>query len=199
MPNFEFITDAVHRQRIIDDVKNTVNKHPIKVFTMTGLATCGKTTFEKFVDDNSPAFNVNIEITSAVKFTKQFATKYCGWMGGKSDIERRFLSDLKDTFERYCDFNRINLAKEIKDAALAGVSAIFIDSREYGDMKWLKENFNAQRVFLRKDSLSGQKHGNHSDDDLESFDYDIYVDNNGSLEDLEKTAIDFIKTYISDN
>lgn len=191
-----FITNEKARNDVINTVKKTLEKNPVKIFTVSGKGTCGKTTFEKMVCQYAKKTGLNSHITSMVKFTKIFAQRHCKWDGGKTDIERRFLSDLKDTFTRYCEFDRMNIATEIGENAKAGCDLIFIDAREPDDMLWLKENFGAERILIERPELNNRVYGNHADDDIMKWEYDIHMVNNGSLEDLDNTAKEFVERYL---
>ena len=70
---------------------------------------------------------------------------------------------------------------------------VFIHCREPKEIERLKTGFKfpTHTLLIRR---AGQKiYGNHSDDDVENYEYDYTVVNNGTLEDLARCAKTFYK------
>ena len=60
-----------------------------KIFITNGMARCGKDTFAKFLNELIPTMKY-----SSIDKVKDIAY-LCGWDGGKTERDRKFLSDLK--------------------------------------------------------------------------------------------------------
>ena len=70
-------------------------------------------------------------------------------------------------------------------------SIMFCDVREPKEIERLKNELGAITVFIMRENHE-LKISNHADADVENYKYDYYIYNNGTLEDLENTAIKFL-------
>ena len=57
-----------------------------------------------------------------------------------------------------------------------------------------KKEFNAITLLIRRDAAESQKVSCHSDKNVLNYEYDYVIENNGSLEELENKAYNFLKT-----
>ena len=72
-----------------------------QLILINGMAASGKSTFAKFcIDYAKRKYGVNGEELSTVDWVKEVA-RFCGWDGKKTELDRRFLSDLKFALERW--------------------------------------------------------------------------------------------------
>lgn len=157
----------------------------MKVIVMNGQGGSGKSTFEQYVVDCAAKDNKVVTIYSMVTYIKECA-KLLGWDGGKTDADRKFLSDLKLALESWDNSPRINVEAEINAAVEAGEDLIFIDAREAEDIEWLKETFDAIVVLV--DRKLNRTYGNIADDGVMDITYDFVVENTGTLDDLRDSA-----------
>ena len=138
---------------------------------------------------------------SIVDYVKEQATKI-GWQGNKQLEDRRFISDLKDALTRYNDSPYNEIVRRIFACVIySGIETnhgdflIFADMREYQDMSRFYNEYKSKtvRVFIeRKDCEPDQT--NHADLNVLNNEYDYFIDNNGSVEQLKQSA----KTFIED-
>lgn len=150
------------------------------------------TTFEKMVMTHSKGQG---HITSMVEIVKHYAEQM-GWEGTKEDKDRKFLSDLKLALAEWADIpmqyviNRVQLFEELNDTTYC-----FVDAREPADIDKLKElldkDFDVRTVLV--DRNISREYGNIADDGVMNYKYDITIMNTGTLKDLEKCAISFVK------
>jgi hypothetical protein len=68
---------------------------------------------------------------------------------------------------------------------------LFIDIREPEEIEKYKNKFDAITLFIKKDNCE-KISSNMSDANVENYDYDYIIENNGNLNDLECKAITFI-------
>lgn len=172
-----------------------------KIFIINGKGGSGKDTFVKLVKENCrmPVFNY-----STIDIIKKMAYEY-GWDGKKSDRDRLFLCKLKEIWTWYNNlpYKRIYtlIDLDIENGTMFDSLIWFIHCREHDGINAIKEHyegmydFEAYTVFCKRD-LADKKFGNSADDNVNDCTYDIEIDNNGTLNDLEKTAKNFIKAYI---
>ena len=84
----------------------------------------------------------------------------------------------------------------IKQMENEGVICAFIDAREPEDIKRLKDKFNCKTILITRDEK--KSYGNHADDNVFNYDYDIKIDNTGSLEEFRAAAKKFVDSYFKE-
>lgn len=132
------------------------------------------------------------EIISSVALVKDIAYK-CGWRGDKTPKNRKFLSDLKDLLTEWDDVPMKDiLAKAVHfndkaKAVGARGTIIFVMIREPEEIEKFVKETNAMTVFIDRAGTEAQI--NHADNCVYDYNYDLYVDNNGTLSDLNDAAV----------
>lgn len=164
----------------------------MKIFIVNGVQCSGKTTFEKMVQEIAAAHHDKIEILSTIDYVKDLA-KTIGWNGEKTKESRRMLSDFKDMLTRWNDSPHQSVCNKINQ--MNDVAAVFIDSREPEDIKRFVEEYQALTVLVER-GIGLMDYGNHADNGVENFDYDIYVNNSRGLTELLDEAAIFYETLI---
>lgn len=173
----------------------------MNIFIVNGAPGSGKTSFEVLI--KQLAFkkkNMIVEIYSTIDFVKDVA-HHCGWDGTKTPENRKFLSDLKDLLTTWNDVpfkKTLEWLDGIKfrlwqTDVLDKYCIVFIDCREPKEIKRLCETLNAKSIVIRRASNENIEASNHADRDFLNYKYDIVIENNGTLADLEKTAVEFIE------
>ena len=160
-----------------------------KVFIINGSGGVGKDTFVEFVQKYS-----NTENVSSVGEVKAFAS-LMGWNGEKDEKSRKFLSDLKDILTEYNDRPFKFMEREVNlFLADKHTEFLFLHIREPEEIQRAKEAFNATTILVTRDSVEQVK-GNHADERVLQYTYDIYIKNDGSLNILDAVA----RKFVSDN
>lgn len=137
---------------------------------------------------------------SSIQPVKEIAQK-CGWNGAKEPKDRKFLADLKQLLIEYNNFpfnevvHYIEIEKRWMDQRdYDGDKLIFfIDVREPSEIQKLRDKYGAQAILIQR-ALSTQQ--DNSADKEENFNpelYDMVISNNGTLEQLEAQAREFMK------
>lgn len=161
-----------------------------KVLIINGHPKSGKTEFEKLI-----AKNINSVIYSSITPVKEYAKKYFGWNGderNKTEEWRRFFAELKRMLVEEFDYIYIKIAEKIRDFYNNPYcEIIMIDSREVEEIERFKNCFQAVTVFVNSNKCE-KITSNNADANVENYKYDYYIDNNGTLEELEEKAIDLI-------
>ena len=168
----------------------------MKYYVVNGRAGSGKTSFEDLVMRYADVPSMNV---STIDFVKQ-VDYTCGWDGTKTPHNRKFLSDLKDLLTNWDDvpYKRVEKAvtdfnRGLKERGYDTVNAIvFMDCREPIEIKKLKDRLGARTIFIDR-KLEDYEPSNHADAEVENFDYDITIDNNGDLHDLRLEVANFLK------
>lgn len=168
-------------------MNNTINNN--KVIIINGVACSGKDTFVKQCN----TLNSKVMHTSIVNKIKDIA-KYCGWDGEKTEKNRKFLSDLKDILSEWDDIPFKSIDKFIISCKN---KLIFIDARESNDIDRLKNEYNGVTLLIKNDRVKPIT-SNHADANLEDYNYDYIIYNNGSIENLKDSAEVFLEEIIND-
>lgn len=166
----------------------------MEIFIINGQGGSGKTTFEEFVAEELSETGM-VGVTSMVAYVKQVAEKF-GWTGTKELKDRKMLSQLKDLLTEWDDSPFISTCMMIKQMENEGVLCAFIDAREPEDIKRLKDKFNCKTILITRDEK--KSYGNHADDNVFNYDYDIKIDNTGSLEEFRAAAKEFVDSYFKE-
>lgn len=174
-----------------------------QIFIINGMAKAGKDTFvnmvEKALEDIDKDYWV--ENYSSVTRVKEIAQK-CGWNPDiKTEKDRKFLSDLKLLLTKYNDlpFKDMSYVREgfLYDG-FDNSKMLFFHIREAEEIARAAKEFNAKTILIRRDSV---KHivSNISDNNVYDYNYDIIIDNNGTLEDLQNKANQFVNDYADED
>ena len=174
------------------------------IVVVNGRPGSGKTTFEYIIKKKMSAF---CEMRSTVDLVKEIAIFYAGWDGNKDLKNRKFLSDLKDLLTKFDNvpFNDIVRYKDIWESDMKRYGVInhphvlLVDSREPEEIQKFKDELGAVAVLIRRTEVENEETSNHADANVFDFDYDWVIENNGSLEDLERRTLDFLDLLFDGN
>lgn len=161
-----------------------------KVYVINGSGGVGKDTFVMSVLEHLNFRGVNI---SSITPIKQLASQI-GWTGGKTEKDRKFLSDLKDLCTNYNDYPMQYLRGQckpfLKDEIYKGCKVMFMHIREPKEIQKAVDEFGAKTILVLNNNVK-QIVSNHADDEVYSYRYDMVIDNSGSLEQLKESAKTF--------
>ena len=173
----------------------------VKVVVVNGRPGVGKSEFERLCKEQCNLFNrvvgfsngrrLWIDITSTVDFVKEVATM-CGWDGTKTLENRKFLSDLKDLLTNWDDVPYKMIEHRAKTLPSDSDWIMFVDCREPAEIQKMKERLNATTLLIRRESVEDNEVSNHADAGVFNYKYDLTIENNSDIMDLEKKAKDFI-------
>lgn len=170
-----------------------------KIFILNGSGGVGKDTFVSFVKAYVTSIKNDLAIghTSSINYVKDVASNI-GWRGEKDEKGRKFLSDIKLALSEYDDSPYERVKRKAlyfldDDRFINGV--LFIDIREPEEIERAKKEFDAQTILITSDRIE-QVVSNMADARVYDYEYDIIIDNSGTLEDLFDAAIEFSKEYI---
>ena len=167
----------------------------IKVVVVNGYPNSGKTTFENTCKLILGPF---CQTRSTVDKVKGLALR-AGWDGRKTPEARKMLSDLKDLFTKFNDMPFRDIALHIKyfehELGQYGVESekavFFIDSREPEEITRFKKELGALTLLIQRPGIATEQ-SNHSDANVENFEYDYIINNDGTMDDLKTKAEDFL-------
>ena len=164
-----------------------------KIFILNGVGTSGKGEFVARVSKYIPTLKY-----STVDLPKE-AAKVLGWDGGKTEKDRRFLSDIMDLSTDYNDApfkDVLSLVTDFKNNKdYAEYEVLIIDMRDPKDIARAVEDFGAETILIRNPNVK-KIESNHADRDVENYEYDYIIENDGTLEQLEEVVKIFIRDML---
>lgn len=172
-----------------------MNKH---IFIINGSGGVGKDTFVELVstelNDILKKFHTVINFSSVDK-VKEIAREI-GWNDKKSEKDRKFLSDLKILTSEYCDMPFESMKNKVTEFMKDEESKfLFLHIREPEEIARAVKEFSAKTVLVIRNSV---KHitSNMADGNVFNYNYDFIIDNNGTKEELNSKAKDFVQEVI---
>lgn len=156
-----------------------------KIVVINGTGGSGKDTFVELTSTIRKVYNV-----SSIDKVKEIA-KTCGWNGKKDEKDRKFLSDLKILLIKYNDLPFNDICEKIEKFNNSDDEIMFIHIREPEEIKRIVSKYNAITLLIKRKGLDNIE-TNSSDFNVDNYDYDYYINNDGTIEDLKKEAISFI-------
>lgn len=161
-----------------------------KIFILNGSGGVGKDTFVDLVSHYIPTIHF-----SSVTKVKEIA-KAIGWDGGKTEKDRKFLSDLKLLCTEYNNMPFNSMKEKVSEFINGDANALFIDIRELNEIEIAKQAFNAETVLVKRDSVMHIT-SNMADKNVYNYQYDYVIENNGDLADLNDAAKMFVNKVFS--
>lgn len=166
-----------------------------QVFIINGSGGVGKDTFVHLVSvelNNMLKRFHTVDNFSSIDKIKEIA-KEIGWDGGKSEKDRKFLSDLKHLASDYCDMPfRTMREKVIQFKNNEENIFLFLHIREPREIERAVAEFHAKAVLVKRD-LIGRIVSNDSDKNVFAYGYDYIIDNDGTAEELMEKAKKFVQ------
>ena len=160
-----------------------------KIYITSGVGRSGKHTFCEIISKYIPTLKYSI-----VDLPKE-AAKILGWDGGMTEKDRRFLSDIMDLSTDYNDApfkDVLSLVTDFKNKKdYVEYEVLIIDMRDPKDIARAVETFGAETILIRNPNVR-KIESNHADRDVENYQYDYIIENDGTLEQLEKVAKLFV-------
>lgn len=169
----------------------------MKVIVVNGVACSGK---DSFVDYCLKELMPNGAKWSSVDFVKDVA-KYCGWNGIKDEKGRKFLSDLKDLLTEWDDVPMKKLSEAVRnmkhrELKMKNPQFLFVFVREPEEIAKIVDKFAAVSVCVRNTEAEKVTPNNHADLEVLNYEYQFFIDNDGTLEDLQIAAKTFCERLL---
>ncbi len=164
-----------------------------KIFVQNSVGGSGKDTWASLLNKYIPTYKYSI-----VDLPKE-AAKVLGWDGGKTEKDRKFLSDVMDLSTDYNDApfkDVLSLVTDFKNSKdFDEYDVLIIDMRDPKDIARAVDVFGAETILIRNPNV-GKIESNHADRDVENYKYDYIIENDGTLEQLENVAEFFVREII---
>ena len=152
--------------------------------------------------------------TSTIDPIKNVA-KNLGWKGEKTPEARKFLSEMKRIVTEYNDYTSKKIISDVEAARNSSISFndgaysfspnninsffkfLFVHCREPKEIQKIKDGIgeSCYTIFIKRGDINTDNLSNDSDMYVEKYNYDYYISNNGTLEDLDRTVYNFLKEF----
>lgn len=162
-----------------------------KIFIQNSVGGSGKDTWARLVGKYIPTHKYSI-----IDLPKE-AAKVLGWDGSKEEKDRKFLSDIMDLSTEYNDSPFRDVMSVVNDFKnnLIEDEVLFIDMRDPKDIARAVEIFGAETILIRNPNVE-KIESNHADANVEDYNYDYIIENDGSLEQLDMAAKTFVREIV---
>lgn len=159
-----------------------------KIYATNGSAQNGKDSFAEFLGKY-----ISVYKYSSIDLVKDML-EFAGVPKEPKTEEYRLLcSDLKDRLTKYDDIpfkDVISIVTDFKNNKIEA-EVLLIDIREPEEISRAVEIFGAETILIRNPNVR-KIESNHADRDVENYKYDYIIENDGTLEQLERVAKLFI-------
>lgn len=161
-----------------------------QIYITNGMARCGKDTFATFLNEYIPTLKY-----SSIDKVKTIA-KLCGWDGGKTEKDRKFLSDLKMLTSEYSNMPFEAVRQNVEEFLNNNIHEVMlIDIREPEEIEKAKQTFCARTILIKNDRVNFIN-SNTGDANVFNYTYDYVIENNGSLEEFKDNVFNFFRRVI---
>ena len=155
-----------------------------KVFITNGSAENGKDTFAEFLSKYISVFKY-----SSIDLVKEMFEVAGVSKDNKTEKKRKLWSDGKDLLTEYDDIPFKDITSIVADFKNNKIETevLLIDIREPEEIARAVKTFGAETILVRNPNAI-KIESNHADRDVENYEYDYIIENDGTLEQLEKVA-----------
>ena len=157
------------------------------IVIINGTGGAGKDTFVSFCSEITRVLNV-----SAVDKVKEAAQILVGWNGEKDEVSRKLLVDLKQLSVDYNDAPTKYIVSKSEEFKNSDDELMFVHIREAKEIDKSKELLNAKTLLITNPRVKLIT-SNDSDGKVNEYEYDYYIVNDGTLEDLKNKAVKFVE------
>lgn len=163
-----------------------------KVYVTNGSGFNGKDSFSDLLNKYIPTYKY-----SSIDLVKEILEIAGVPREPKTEEKRLLYSDVKDRLTKYDDIPFKDVESIVIDFKNNRIDAevLLIDIREPEEIARAVKEFGAEAVLVRNPRVE-KIVSNHADRDVENYNYDYIVENDGTLEQLDKVAELFAKTII---
>ena len=157
------------------------------IVIINGTGGAGKDTFVTFCSEITGVLNV-----SAVDKVKEAAKVLVGWNGEKDEVSRKLLVDLKQLSIVYNDAPTKYICSMAEEFKSSENNLMFVHIREADEIEKAKKLLNAKTLLITNPRVKLIT-SNDSDGKVNEYNYDYYIVNDGTLDDLKDKASKFIE------
>jgi len=165
------------------------------IFIVNGYPGSGKDTFIDIIKKKLNSEGHFVHKSSYVTAIKEVAEKI-GWNGKKDERGRKLLADICKASTDYNNFLLDNLYFTLRyTGEHNNLSFLFWIVRDPNVIKKIKKDYpETKTIIIKRENL--KNFDNCADKNINEIEYDIVIENNGTMKDLEDSCELFIKNVL---
>lgn len=160
-----------------------------EIIIINGSGGVGKDTFVEFCQEYCKIKNI-----SSVDKVKEAARVLTGWDGTKDEKSRKLLVDLKQLGIEYNDAPFKYIVDSANEFKKTDEELMFVHIREISEIEKVKKATNAKTLLVTNKNVAPIT-SNESDKNVMNYQYDFYIRNDGTLEELNSIAEKFVTNF----
>lgn len=160
-----------------------------EIIIINGSGGVGKDTFVEFCQKYC-----NVKNISSVDKVKEAARVLTGWNGTKDEKSRKLLVDLKQLGIEYNNAPFKYIVESAEKFKTTDEEMMFVHIREIEEIEKVRKATNARTLLVTNKNVPIIT-SNESDKNVMNYQYDFYIRNDGTLEDLNNTAKNFVENF----
>ncbi|MBE7018426.1 MAG: hypothetical protein E7413_00895 [Ruminococcaceae bacterium] len=166
-----------------------------KIYITNGSGTSGKDTFAKMLSKY-----ITVHKYSSINLVKAMLQFVGVDTEQKTEELRLLLSDMKDRLTKYDNIPFKDISEVVNNFKDNQITAdvLLIDIREPDEIARAAEVFDADTILIKNPNVKKIK-SNHADANVDNYNYDYIIENDGTLEQLDKMAYLFSEQVIKNN
>ena len=163
-----------------------------KIFITNGSAGNGKDTFAEFLNEYISVFKY-----SSIDLVKEMFETVGISKDNKTEKKRKLWSDGKDMLTQYDDIPFKDITAIVTDFKNNKIETevLLIDIREPEEIARAVETFGAETILIDNPNVV-KIESNHADANVNNYEYDYIIENDGTLEQLDAMAKLFVRDII---
>ncbi len=163
-----------------------------KVYILNGYGTVGKGEFAKAISKYISTYKY-----SSIDLVKEMFEVVGVSKDNKTEKKRRLWSDGKDLLTEYDDIPFKDITSIVTDFKNNNIETevLLIDIREPEEIARAVETFGAETILIDNPNV-GKIESNHADANVNNYEYDYIIENDGTLEQLDAMAKLFVRDII---
>ena len=163
-----------------------------KIYITNGSGGNGKDTFAEFLNKYTSVFKY-----SSIDLVKEMFETVGINRYDKTEKKRRLWSDGKDLLTHYDDIPFKDITSIVTDFKKNKIEdeVLLIDIREPEEIARAVDAFGAEAILVENPNVA-KIESNHADANVKNYKYDYIIENDGSLEQLDKVAKLFYRDVI---
>ena len=163
-----------------------------KIYITNGSGGNGKDTFAEFLRKYISVFKY-----SSIDLVKEMYEGIGIDRNSKDEKKRKLYSDTKDMLTKYDDIPFKDIVSVVTDFKNNKIEdeVLLIDIREPEEIDRAVKTFGAEAILIRNPNVE-KIESNHADANVENYNYDYIIENDGTLEQLDVMAKIFVRDII---
>jgi len=165
-----------------------------KIYIISGKAGSGKDTVADILKNNLKDKTI---IISYASYLKEYAKNILNWNGNNEDKPRTFLQEIGDLVKSINPNFLVNrILEDIEVYKHYYQNIIISDARFESEIKSIENKYKCVKIYVygRDNNLTSVQKEHNTETSLDGYhDYDYMINNNGTLDDLNRKVLEVLE------